>query len=100
MKIAAFEEFLEPDENDMVKLSGEWEIESILDVTDEAPQNLDEKIIISADFGTTKISVGKVIYITARLVKREDEKYTKISVGVIKTRVTGIFSNLNILNQE
>ena len=100
MKIAAFEEFLEPDKNDMVKLSGEWEIESILDVTDKAPENLDEKIIISADFGNAKISVGKVIYITARLVKREDEKYTKIGVGVIKTRITGIFSNLSILNME
>ena len=103
MKIPVFEEFLEPSENDekeYVALKGEWEIDSILDVTEELPEGLDEKIIISADFGDVKIGIGKVIYITARLVKRDGEGYSKINIGVIKTRVTGIFSTLNILNAQ
>ena len=103
MKIPVFEEFLEPSENDekeYVALKGEWEIDSILDVTEELPEDLDEKIIISADFGDVKIDIGKVIYITGRLVKRDGEGYSKINIGVIKTRVTGIFSTLNILNAQ
>lgn len=77
----------------------EWEIESIIDIGDEPPEDMNEKLVIGADFGDAKIKTGKLIYITARLVRRVGNRVDKTRVGVIETRVTRIHNNINIINR-
>lgn len=80
-------------------LDGEWEIEDVIAISDEEPDDLDEAIVIGADFGNAKVSRGKKIYITARISRKEGEPVNRNQIGVIETRVVNIFQSLNILNQ-
>ena len=80
-------------------VDGEWEIEDVIAVSDEEPDDLDESIVIGAEFGNAKVSRGKKIYITARISKREGEPVNRNQIGVIETRVVNIFQSLRILNK-
>lgn len=100
--VKLFDEFYKEDP-DKTKthepLDGEWELEDIIAVSDEEPEDLDEAIVIGADFGNAKVARGKKIYITARISKREGELANRNQVAVIETRVVNIFQSLSILNQ-
>lgn len=80
-------------------LDGEWEIEDIIAVSDEEPKELDEALVIGADFGGATVARGKKIYITARISKREDERAHRNQLVVIETRIVNIFQSLSVLNQ-
>lgn len=100
--IKLFDEFFKEDP-DKTKthepLDGEWEIEDIVAVSDEEPKELDEALVIGADFGGATVARGKKIYITARISKREDERAHKNQLVVIETRIVNIFQSLRVLDR-
>ena len=80
-------------------IDDEWEVEEIISVSDKEPEDLEEGIIIAADFGNADISRGKKIYITARISKKDNATYKRSQIGVIETRIVNIYSSLNVLNR-
>lgn len=79
------------------KLSGEWEIVNILDVSMNMP--VTEAIIINAELGKGEIKRGDFIYITAQIKKpNQTIAYHNMQMGVIKVRVVDIFNTMSILN--
>jgi hypothetical protein len=80
------------------KLEGEWEIVSIIDVSEKCPK-LDEAIIINAELGSGHIKRGDEIYITAQ-IKRPGQTmaYHHMQMGVVKVRVIDIYHTMAILN--
>lgn len=99
MKIVdTFEEY-SGDQAKKEVLDGRWEIEEIISVSDEEPEDLEEGIIIGADFGNAEVIRGKKIYITARISKKDDNLYNRSQIGVIETRVVNIFRSLDVLNR-
>jgi len=86
--------------SDEIKASivdGEWEIESIVDISVEPPKDLKEAIIINAELGSKPVKRGDFIYITALINKRGN--YTHPSqMGVVKVRIVEIYNTLLILN--
>lgn len=95
---------LEPVKNEVdkqhkaIKLKdNEWEIVSVIDVTQEEPK-LKEAVIINADLGNSEVSRGDIFYITAMLKKKDAHYYSQNVMGVLKCRVTDIYNSLSILN--
>lgn len=82
------------------KLSGSWEIVSIVDVSTEEPVNENLKpIIINAEVGNRPIKRGEYIYITAQIKKPgQSTAYHHSQMGVIKVRVVDIYNTMLILN--
>lgn len=84
-------------------LKGEWEIQSIISVSNEPPTEdeikSNEAIIINAELGTKPVKRGDFIYITALINKRGSSSYHQSQMGVIKVRVVEIFNSLLVLNQ-
>lgn len=84
-------------------LDGEWEIQSIMNVSTEPPSEdeikSNEAIIINAELGNEPVKRGDFIYITALINKRGSSSYHQSQMGVIKVRVVEIFNTLLILNQ-
>lgn len=99
MKIVnTFEEYSEEPAKKEV-LDGDWEIEEVISVSDKEPEELEEGIIIGADFGNAEVTRGKKIYITARISRKGDDRYNRSQIGVIETRVVNIFRSLEVLNR-
>jgi hypothetical protein len=84
------------DEVEGTKLEGEWEIQSIIDVSTEPPKT-NEAIIVNADIGNKEIKRGEFIYITA-LINKKGRPYHQSQMGVVKTRVVEIYNTLLVLN--
>lgn len=79
------------------KLSGEWEIVNILDVSMNMP--ITEAIIINAELGKGEIKRGDFIYITAQIKKpNQSIAYHNMQMGVVKVRVVDIYNTMSILN--
>ncbi|MCK9476893.1 MAG: hypothetical protein M0R46_13280 [Candidatus Muirbacterium halophilum] len=79
------------------KLSGEWEIVNILDVSMNKP--ITEAIIINAELGKGEIKRGDFIYITAQIKKpNQSIAYHNMQMGVIKVRVVDIYNTMAMLN--
>lgn len=74
----------------------EWVIDSIIDVSKNAP--LTEAIIINAELGDRSVKRGDEVYITAMLHRKANEPYHHQQMGVLKARITDIYNNLHILN--
>lgn len=79
------------------KLTGEWEIVSIIDV--QQPEKVDEKVVINAELGNNVVKRGDVLYITA-LLNQKGTYYNQNRMGVIKVKVTDIFNSLQVLNNK
>lgn len=80
------------------KLDGEWEIESIIDVSKHKPE-LNEAIVINAELGDKTVKRGDFIYITALIHRKNDSSYYhQTQMGVIKVRIVDIYNNLLVLN--
>jgi len=80
------------------KLDGEWEIESIIDVSKHEP-DLNEAIVINAELGDKGIKRGDFIYITAMIHRKSDSSYYhQTQMGVIKVRIVDIYNNMLVLN--
>jgi len=80
------------------KLDGEWEIESIIDVSKHKP-DLNEAIIINAELGDKSVKRGDFIYITAMIHRKSDSAYYhQTQMGVIKVRIVDIYNNMLVLN--
>lgn len=81
------------------KLSGEWEIVSIIDVTTNKPTDISEALIINAELGQKEIKRGDFIYITAQ-IKRKGQTlaYHHSQMGCFKCRVIDIYNTMSILN--
>ena len=80
------------------RLDGEWEIDSIIDVSKHDPE-INEAIVINAELGQKGVKRGDHIYITALIHRKEQSTYYhQTQMGVIKCRITDIYNNLLILN--
>jgi len=80
------------------KLEGEWEIESIIDVSKHKPE-LNEAIVINAELGDKSVKRGDFIYITALIHRKTDSAYYhQTQMGVIKVRIVDIYNNMLVLN--
>ena len=81
------------------KLSGSWEIVSIVDVSTKEPVNENLKpIIINAEVGNRPIKRGEYIYITAQIKKPgQSTAYHHSQMGVIKVRVIDIYNTKTLL---
>lgn len=82
------------------KLSGSWEIISIVDVSTEEPVNENlQPLIINAEVGNREIKRGQYIYITAQIKKPgQSTAYHHSKMGVIKVRVVDIYNTMLVLN--
>lgn len=82
------------------KVTGEWEIEKIIDVSTNEPSDeiKESAIIINAELGDKKVKRGDFIYITALINKRGSSRVHHSQMGVIKTRVVEIYNSLLVLN--
>ncbi len=88
----------EIDKNMKIRLNdGEWEIESVVDISTNAPE-INEAIIVNADLGNTDVSRGDVIYVTAMLRKKDAKFYSQNVMGVFKCRIVDIYNSLSVLN--
>lgn len=79
-------------------IDGEWEIQSIIDISNDPPKT-NEAIIINAEIGNKKIKRGDYIYITALINKRGETRVHMNQMGVLKVRVVEIYNTLQVLNQ-
>jgi hypothetical protein len=84
-------------------LDGEWQIDSIISVSTEAPTEdeikSNEAIVINAELGKEPVKRGDFIYITALINKRGSSMIHQSQMGVIKVRVVEIYNTLMVLNQ-
>jgi hypothetical protein len=84
-------------------LDGEWQIDSILSISSEAPTEdqikSNEAIVINAELGKEPVKRGDFIYITALINKRGSSMVHQSQMGVIKVRVVEIYNTLMVLNQ-
>lgn len=80
------------------EIDGEWEIVSIIDVSNKPPK-INEAIIINAELGDKKVKRGDFIYITALINKSGASSYHLNQMGVLKVRVVEIYNSLLVLNQ-
>jgi hypothetical protein len=78
-------------------VDGEWEIESIVDISTVPPKDVNEAIIINAELGREPVKRGDFIYITALINKRGNYVHPS-QMGVIKVRIVEIYNTLLILN--
>ncbi len=77
-------------------LEGPWEIDEIMGVSLECPQN--ESLIINAELGGKDIKRGDFIYITALIRRKGSSPIHHSQMGVIKSRVVDIYNSLMVLN--
>lgn len=95
------DDVLDDNLSDEIKMSivdGEWEIESIVDISTNPPkEELNEAIIINAELGSKPVKRGDFIYITA-LINKKGNYVHPSQMGVIKVRITEIYNTLLILN--
>jgi hypothetical protein len=80
------------------EIDGEWEIVSIVDVSNKPPK-IDEAIVINAELGDKKVKRGDFIYITALINKSGASSYHLNQMGVLKVRIVEIYNSLLVLNQ-
>jgi hypothetical protein len=87
------------DSVDFTKLEGEWEIDSIISVSQEPPKtNESSSIIVNADIAGKDVKRGDFIYITALIHRKGNSAYHQSQMGVLKTRIVDIYNSLLILN--
>ena len=95
------DDVLDDNLSDEIKMSivdGEWEVESIVDISINPPkEELNEAIIINAELGSEPVKRGDFIYITA-LINKKGNYVHPSQMGVIKVRVVEIYNTLLILN--
>jgi hypothetical protein len=105
-----FSKYSEPSNNiglvdvDKIK-SGEYEIDSIIDVFTD-PDKLEDKlkesgvIGVTTDFVNKEINRGDTIYITAMIRKKGTTSFSSPSVqAVLKLRIIDIYHGLSYLNK-
>lgn len=82
---------------DTSKLSGEWDIVNIIDVSTNKPDDINEAIIINAELGDKTVKRGDFIYVTA-LIHKKGSSFNQNQMGVLKVRVVDIYNSLLVLN--
>lgn len=82
------------------RLYGEWEIDSIVDISTKKPDIMNEATVISADFGgdPDKVKRGSLIYITCYLRKSKNALIHQNQMCVVEARITDIKQNMSFLN--
>ena len=80
-------------------VGGEWEIDSIVDISTKPPkeQDIKEAIVINAELGSEPVKRGDFIYITALIHKKGNYVHPS-QMGVIKVRIVEIYNTLLVLN--